>query len=33
MENAKKQSYVEKYGKVNIIVAILCAIFLIVNSV
>ena len=33
MEKSKKQSYVESYGKVNIIIAILCAIFLIVNSV
>ena len=33
MENFRKQSIVERYGKINIIIATLCAIFLIVNSV
>ncbi|MBQ7782351.1 MAG: rhomboid family intramembrane serine protease, partial [Oscillospiraceae bacterium] len=33
MENSKKQSHIERYGKVNIIIAVLCAIFLVVNSV
>ena len=33
MENSRKQSLVERYGKINIIMAALCAIFLIVNSV
>ena len=33
MENFRKQSLVERYGKINIIIATLCAIFLIVNSV
>ena len=33
MENSKKQSYIEKYGKANIIIAVICAIFLVINSV
>lgn len=33
MENAKKQSLVERHGKVNIIIAALCTIFLVINSV
>ena len=33
MGNSRKQSLVERYGKINIIIATLCAIFLIVNSV
>lgn len=33
MKNSRKQSLVERYGKINIIIAILCAIFLVVNSV
>ena len=33
MENSKKQSLVERYGKINIVIAALCAIFLIINSV
>jgi membrane associated rhomboid family serine protease len=33
MKNAKRQSYIERYGKVNIIIAVLCAIFLVINSV
>jgi len=33
MENSKKQSLVERYGKVNIIIALLCAFLLVINSV
>ena len=33
MENYKKQSFIEKYGKINIIIAALCVIFLVINSV
>lgn len=33
MENSKKQSLVERYGKVNIIIAFLCAFLLVINSV
>lgn len=33
MENSRKQSLVERYGKINIIITALCTIFLIVNSV
>ena len=33
MENSKKQSLIERYGKVNGIIALLCVIFLIINSV
>ncbi len=33
MENSRKQSLVEKYGKINIIIATLCVIFLVINSV
>ncbi len=33
MEKTKKQSLIERYGKVNIIIALLCVIFLIINSV
>ena len=33
MENSKKQSLIEKYGKVNITISILCVIFLVINSV
>lgn len=33
MANSKKQSHIERYGKVNIVIAVLCAIFLVVNSV
>lgn len=33
MENSKKQSLIERYGKVNVIIALLCVIFLIINSV
>jgi len=33
MENSRKQSLVERYGKINIIIAALCAIFLVINSV
>lgn len=32
MENSKKQNLVERYGKINIVVAVLCAIFLVINS-
>ena len=33
MEKTKKQSLIERHGKVNIIIALLCVIFLIINSV
>ena len=33
MENYKKQSLIKRYGKVNIIISILCVIFLVINSV
>ncbi len=33
MENSKKQRLIERYGKVNVIIALLCVIFLIINSV
>ena len=33
MEKIKKQRPIERYGKVNIIIALLCVIFLIINSV
>lgn len=33
MERAKKQSLIERYGKVNLITAVLCGVFLILNSV
>ncbi|MBP3621650.1 MAG: rhomboid family intramembrane serine protease [Lachnospiraceae bacterium] len=33
MENSKKQSLIERYGKVNVIITLLCVIFLIINSV
>ncbi|MBQ8167450.1 MAG: hypothetical protein IJZ96_10525 [Lachnospiraceae bacterium] len=33
MEKTKKQSLIERYGKVNISIALLCVIFLIINSV
>ena len=33
MENLKKQSLIERYGKVNIIIAVMCVIFLVINSV
>jgi hypothetical protein len=33
MEKTKKQSLIDRYGKVNIIIALLCVIFLIINSV
>ena len=33
VENLKKQSLIERYGKVNIIIAVMCVIFLVINSV
>ena len=33
MEKIKKQRPIERYGKVNIIIALLCVIFLIIKSV
>ena len=33
MKNSKKQSHIERYGKVNVIMGTLCAFFLVVNSV
>ena len=33
MENSRKQSLVERFGKINIIITALCVIFLIINSV
>ena len=33
MEKTKKQSLIERYGKVNISIALLCVVFLIINSV
>ena len=33
MENSKKQNIVERYGKINIIIAVLCVIFLVINSI
>ena len=33
MGNSGKQSLVERYGKINIIIAALCAVFLVINSV
>ncbi len=33
MESPRKQSIVERYGKINIIIAALCAIFWVINSV
>ena len=33
MENYKKQSLVEKYGKINIVIVALCVIFWVINSV
>ena len=33
MEKTKKQSLIERYGKVNVIITLLCVIFLIINSV
>lgn len=33
MEHVRKQNLIEKYGKINIIIAALCTIFLIINSV
>ena len=33
MEKTKKQSLIDRYGKANIIIALLCVIFLIINSV
>ena len=33
MENSKKYSLIERYGKVNVIITLLCVIFLIINSV
>jgi membrane associated rhomboid family serine protease len=33
MENAKKQSLIESYGIINLIIAVLCGVFLVVNSV
>ena len=31
MENSKKYSLIERYGKVNVIITLLCVIFLIIN--
>ncbi len=33
MEKPKKQSLIERYGKVNLIIALICVVFLIINSI
>ncbi len=33
MEKSKKQSLIERYGKVNLIIALICVVFLIINSI